>query len=111
MIVMGENMKRVEAAASKLGAHAYSPWASSPFDYPLAMRRNERWIKDQIRDGAILIDVGPDFSRRADRIASGQRGSSEFYEMERTNVRRSRYTNYCQEFRREGSARAVPWLN
>ena len=80
-IIVGENMKRVQQYADEVGGHAYRPWKNDPFDFDLGMRRNERWIRDQMRDGREIIDIGPDFQRRS---ATGR--NSPFYEMERRNL-------------------------
>ena len=62
-IIMGENMDRVKAYARSHGAHAYRPKPNKPFDKTLAMRRNERWIRDQKRgrgrDGPRPCGLGP----------------------------------------------------
>lgn len=71
-------MKRVKEYADKTGGHAYRPWKNDPFDFDLGMKRNKHWIQDQRKQGREIIDIGPDFQRRA---ATGR--SSPFYEMER----------------------------
>jgi len=103
-IIVGENMKRVKEYADKVGAHAYRPWKNDPFDFGLGMKRNERWIKDQIRAGREVIDIGPDFQRRA---ATGR--NSPFYEMERRNL--DGYENYRKVFERSGQTGGVPGLD
>ena len=103
-IIVGENMKRVKEYADKTGGHAYRPWKNDPFDFELGMKRNERWIKDQMRNGREIIDIGPDFQRRA---ATGR--SSPFYEMERRNL--NGYDNYNKAFERNGSNGGVPGLD
>lgn len=97
-------MKRVQEYADKNGGHAYRPWKNDPWDGDLGMKRNERWIKDQMRDGREVIDIGPDFKRRA---ASGQ--NSKFYEMERRNLKG--YDNYSKAFERKGSSGGVSGLD
>jgi hypothetical protein len=103
-IVIGENMARVKEYARRTGADAYKPWKNDPFDSRLGMRRNERWIRDQMRAGREIVDIGPDFARRA---ATGRR--SDFYEMERTNV--EGYGNYRKAFERSGAKGGVPGLD
>ena len=88
-IIVGENMNRVQRYAKATGAHAYDPWPNEPFDFDLGMRRNERWIRDQIRSGRKIIGIGPDFARRS---ATGKR--SPFYEMERRNIGKLEPENY-----------------
>ncbi|MEK7254087.1 MAG: RHS repeat-associated core domain-containing protein, partial [Bacteroidota bacterium] len=99
-IIIGENMARVKAYADDVGGHAYQPWKNDPFDYDLGMRRNERWIQDQMRDGREIIDIGPDFQRRAERARRGEKEASDFYEMERRRTKD--YENYRKEFDRNG---------
>lgn len=103
-IIVGENMKRVKEYADKTGGHAYRPWKNDPFDFILGMKRNERWIKDQMRNGREVIDIGPDFLRRA---ATGR--SSPFYEMERRNLKG--YDSYNKAFERNGSNGGVSGLD
>jgi RHS repeat-associated protein len=103
-IIVGENMKRVREYADKTGGHAYRPLKNDPFDFNLGMKRNERWIKEQMRNGREVIDIGPDFQRRA---ATGR--SSPFYEMERRRLKG--YDNYDKAFERNGSNGGVPGLD
>ena len=103
-IIVGENMKRVQQYADDVGGHAYRPWKNDPFDFDLGMKRNQRWIKDQMRDGRQIIDIGPDFQRRA---ATGR--NSPFYEMERRNL--NGYDNYRKVFERNGQTGGVPGLD
>jgi len=103
-IIIGENMKRVKEYADKTGGHAYRPWKNEPFDYDLAMKRNKRWIQDQQKQGREIIDIGPDFQRRA---ATGR--SSPFYEMERQSLKG--YGNRQKVFERSGSSGGVPGLD
>ncbi|MBI4356433.1 MAG: RHS domain-containing protein [Gammaproteobacteria bacterium] len=103
-IIIGENMKRVNQYADKTGGHAYRPWKNDPFDFDLGMKKNDRWIRDQMRNGREVIDIGPDFKRRS---ATGK--SSPFYEMERRNL--NRYDNYNKVFERNGSQGGVQGLD
>ena len=96
-IVIGENMTRVSEYADQIGGHAYRPWKNEPFDFDLAMRRNKRWIKDQMRGEREIVDIGPDFARRD---ATGHR--SPFYELERRLIRESDYEHYTKVFERFG---------
>jgi hypothetical protein len=63
--------------------------------FDLGMRRNERMIKDATRSGREMIDIGPDFARRA-----AGRAPSDFYNMERRVT--SGYGNYTKVFVRDG---------
>jgi hypothetical protein len=57
-IIIGENMRRVQQYADRVGGHAYSAWKLDPWDAATAMKRNERWIQGQIRQGREIIDIG-----------------------------------------------------
>lgn len=74
------------------------------FDRDLAFARNERWIREQMRQGRRVIDIGPDFQRRE---ATGKR--SDFYEMERRAI--EDYENYTKVFERSGAHGGVPDLD
>ncbi len=95
-LVIGENMTRVRQFATEIGGRAYTPLKNSPFDEALAVRRNERMIRDAVRSGTEIVDIGPDFARRA----SGG-GASPFYNLERRLT--SGYDNYTKAFERFGS--------
>jgi hypothetical protein len=97
-------MKRVKQYADEVGGHAYRPWKNDPFDFDLGMARNERWIGDQVRAEREVIDIGPDFQRRA---ATGIR--SHFYKMERRKL--NGYENYRKAFQRSGQTGGVPGLD
>jgi hypothetical protein len=103
-IIIGENMKRVTEYADKIGGHAYKPIKNDPFNFALGMKRNENWIKAQIKNGREIIDIGPDFQRRA---VTGR--SSQFYEMERRNL--NGYYNYKRAFERNNNQTGVPGLD
>ena len=105
-IVIGENMTRVREYANQIGGHAYRPWRNDPFDFDLALQRNERWIKDQMRQGREIVDIGPDFARRAD---TGRR--SPFYELERRLLREWNYERYRKVFERFGDTGGVPEID
>lgn len=68
---------------------------NDPLDFDLGMKRNKRWIKDKMREGREIIDIGPDFARRRTGY-----GASPFYEMERTQL--NGYSNYKKVFTRSG---------
>ena len=92
-LIIGENMKRVNRYASRTGGHAYRPIkdGASKAD---ALRRNERMIKDAMRRGREIVDIGPDFRRRASQ------GASDFYQMERRVTKG--YDRYRKVFKRRG---------
>ncbi len=56
-----------------------------------------------MRDGRQIIDIGPDFERRA------VRGVSDFYEMERSQLKG--YDNYIKVFQRNGNTGGVLGLD
>jgi RHS repeat-associated protein len=104
-LIIGENMSRVRAYADSVGGHAYRPWKNDPFDFNLGMARNKRMIKDRIREGREIIDIGPDFARRA-----AGRDPSPFYNMERTLT--DGYSGYVRVFDRFGKTDGgVPGLD
>ena len=88
-------MSRVKAYAEQVGGHAYRPWKNDPFDFDLGMARNERMIRDAMRSGREIIDIGPDFARRA-----AGRDPSPFYNMERRLT--DGYSAYRKVFERSG---------
>jgi hypothetical protein len=94
-LIIGENMDRVEAYAAAVGGHAYRPWPVDPPNFNLSMRRNERMIRDAVRAGRDIIDIGPDFARR-----SAGRDPSPFYGMERRVT--TGYANYTRVWDRTG---------
>ena len=74
------------------------------------MKRNQRWIRDQRREGRKVIDIGPAFPRRARRAEQGIRPDSEFYNMERQEL--EGYENYVKHFNRQGKYQGgVPGLD
>ena len=81
-VVIGENMKRLNAAAKVVGARWYQGWRVVPWDEDLVMRRNEAWIRQKIKQGYEIIDIGidPTRSRR-----------SKFYEMEKRIIKEANY--------------------
>ena len=73
-VVIGENMKRVIDYARRVGAEAFKG---------NSMEANRAWIREQMQYGKEIIDIGPDFVRRLDRLRQGLRPDSKFYNMER----------------------------
>lgn len=104
-LIIGENMSRVKSYAKMVGAHSYQPWTNNPFNFALGMRRNERMIRDAMRKGCEIIDIGPDFARR-----SAGREPSPFDGMERRVT--DGYANYRRVFERwDASSGGVPGLD
>src|SRR5436853_1981436 len=62
-VVIGENMKRIKAAAKSIGAKWYQGRRIDPWDEGLAMGRNKRWILKKIKEGYEIIDIGIDSTR------------------------------------------------
>jgi hypothetical protein len=106
-VVIGENMERVEPYAKEIGAGIYPGMpdyvevkATSPdLIEQLALEHNRQWIVTEMENGSQIIDIGPDFARRA----AG--GASPAYEMERSLL--SGYTNYVSAFARTGNSSVV----
>ncbi|MGH8614353.1 MAG: RHS repeat domain-containing protein, partial [Gammaproteobacteria bacterium] len=90
-VVIGENMKRVEKYAAKIGADSFKSEG---------MNANRVWIQQAKGNGKQVIDIGPHFERRADRIHRGSRPDSPFYNMERSETRG--YEGYEKVFERTG---------
>lgn len=82
-VVIGENMKRLKAAAKMVRARSYQGWQVDPWDESLAMQRNEAWIHQKIKQGYELIDIGIDATRNH---------HSKFYEMEKRIIKEEMYS-------------------
>jgi len=81
-IVIGENMRRVRAAAKEYKAGYYQAWKIDPFDHDLAMGRNRRWLLKKMRECYQIVDIGID----PDRLYR-----SLFYAMEKDLLSLSKY--------------------
>ena len=64
------------------------------------MEANRLWIQEARNAGKQVIDIGPDFARRAQRVEQGIRPDSIFYNMERMETKG--YENYLKVFERTG---------
>ena len=73
-VVIGENMKRLKAAAKVVGASWYQGWRIESWDENLVMQRNLAWIRQKIKQGYEIIDIGIDPTRNV---------RSRFYQMEK----------------------------
>jgi hypothetical protein len=93
-IVIGETMDRVYDYVRRNGGDTFDP--GIPYDKAEWMRRNEDWLREQMRQGREVVDIGPDFKKRS----TGERTPSEFYEMERRLTKE--YENYRKNFDRKG---------
>jgi RHS repeat-associated protein len=94
-VVIGENMKRVNAYAASIGAETFQG---------TGMAANQAWMQQARVAGKQVIDIGPDFQRRT---ATGYR--SPFYEMERRTL--NGYDNRSKVFQRYKNTGGVPGLD
>jgi RHS repeat-associated protein len=62
-VVIGENMERVRAFADSIGGTYYRPRGDIREEN--WMRNNMAWVRRVIRSGAPIVDIGPDWPRRA----------------------------------------------
>ena len=63
-VVIGENMKtRVGPYARRIGAETIDDWLAGR---KWSLELKEVWIRQMMREGRRVIDIGPDFARRAD---------------------------------------------
>jgi RHS repeat-associated protein len=95
-IVIGENMDRVAPYAKKIGAEIYEGMPGfKPGMEAKGLLHNQRVIQQKMAEGYKIIDIGPDFSRRAIRGAP-----QPAYQMERTIT--TGYEGYQKAFIRTG---------
>jgi len=100
-IVIGENMTRVEKYAERIGAETYQG---------AAVEANRQWVREAREAGAEVVDIGPDFERRAERASRGENPLSDAYNMERRETKG--YDRYRKEFNRNGKkCGGVPGLD
>jgi hypothetical protein len=81
-VVIGESMKRLKAAANVVGARWYQGWRVDPWDEGLVMQRNAAWIRQKVKQGYEIIDIGIDPTRNR---------RSTFYEMEKRIIKEANY--------------------
>ncbi len=96
-IMLGENMKRVQAYADKVGGQTINDFIPSD---KWSREANEAWIKQMKNEGRTLIDTGPDFARRAKRLEQGIRPDAPAYNLERMEAKG--YSGYESVFERTG---------
>jgi hypothetical protein len=77
-VVIGENMTRVREYAQRVGAETFTG---------TGMEANREWIRTATASGKEVVDIGPDFGRRLERMLQGKRPGSPFYNMERMETR------------------------
>jgi len=105
-VVIGEDMERVRnyAKGRYLTINDFVPesaWKAAD-SFQEKMLLNQHWIEQMIREGRLVIDIGPDFTQRLKRFLAGQSPASPFYELERRTLRESRYPHYVKRFHRFG---------
>ncbi|MGC8947644.1 MAG: hypothetical protein ACP5N6_16030, partial [Anaerolineae bacterium] len=97
-IVIGENMvERVVPYARQVGAQTINDFIPAE---RWSMEANEAWIRQMRAEGREIIDIGPHFKRRLDRVLDGVRPDSEAYNLERRILRG--YDGYRKVFQRSG---------
>ncbi|MEA3212918.1 MAG: hypothetical protein QOE70_5975 [Chthoniobacter sp.] len=100
-VVIGENMARVNAYAARVGGETFKG---------AGMDANRLWIQEAQASGRQVIDIGPDFARRAQRVEQGILPDSLSYNMERLETAGS--SNYLKLFERSGKYQGgVPGLD
>lgn len=77
-IVIGENMKRVQKYADEIGADIFKG---------TGIEENRKWIREQMKEGAEIYDIGPDFTRRLERRTKNVKPDSPYYGMERMETK------------------------
>ncbi len=88
-IVIGEDMPdRVIPAADKYGADYYKPPDAPPDQW---MDNNKKWINEAMDEGRGIIDKGPAPGRK-----NYPEPTSDYYNMERDQIRNRDYKNYIQ---------------
>ena len=90
-VVIGENMKkRVEPYARMIGAETINDWLAGR---KWTLELNAVWVQEMMEQGRRVIDIGPDFARRAKGVAP-----SAAYGIERRLLKG--YLNYERRFLR-----------
>jgi len=65
-----------------VGARWYQGWRVDPWDEGLVMQRNKAWIRQKIKQGYEIIDIGIDPTRNF---------RSRFYTMEKQVIKEANY--------------------
>ncbi len=108
-VVIGENMRRVETYARQIGAGIITDWIPSN---AWTLEKNIAWIRQMMREGRYIIDIGPHFERRWRFVRGlpGGRPPSDAYAIERRLLKG--YPRYEKRFIRSGRyGGGVPGLN
>jgi RHS repeat-associated protein len=96
-VVIGENMSRVQAYASKVSGQTINDFVPSN---QWSMQANKSWAQQMRAQGRRIIDVGPDFARRAQRAQQGVPPDARAYNLERMEL--EGYDGYGSIFERTG---------
>ncbi len=97
-IVIGENMvDRVGKYAEQIGAQTINDFIPTEC---WSMEANEAWIRQMRAEGREIIDIGPDFERRAYRMREGIQPDAPPYNLERQVLQG--YERYRKVFQRSG---------
>ncbi|HRO23023.1 MAG TPA: hypothetical protein PLR07_01830, partial [Promineifilum sp.] len=103
-IIIGEDMDRVQRYANQFGGETIS---DSITGLEWTEKANTAWITDVRATGRQVIDIGPSFERRANRVGQGISPASRPYEIERRILKG--YERYEKAFERAGKyAGGVP---
>ena len=111
-VVIGENMNRVTQYAGEryltiknfVPDEAFQAAFAKGLEAALAL--NRQWIVQMMRQGRLIIDIGPEFPARR---AGHPYRPSVFYELERRLLKG--YSQYRKVFLRKGSYGGVPELD
>jgi len=98
-VVIGENMQRVKAYARRIGAETIDDWLAGR---KWTLELNKAWIRQMMREGRRVIDIGPHFERRWRFIKGLEKGQppSDVYALERRLLKG--YPLYEKHFIRGG---------
>jgi hypothetical protein len=98
-VVIGENMERVKAYALMIGAKTINDFIPAP---EWTLEKNIAWVRQMMRQGRRVIDIGPHFERRWRYVMGlpGGRPPSDVYALERRLLKG--YANYEKLFIRGG---------
>ncbi len=94
-IVIGENMDRVTQYANEIGAEIIRDFIPSA-DWTLDV--NKKWMQQMVKEGRLIIDIGPDFIRRSNEFDKGKYYIRMGYNIEREIT--NGYTNHHKVFQR-----------
>ena len=90
-------MGRVQSYADKVGGQTINDFIPSN---QWSMEANKAWVQQMRTEGRQIIDIGPDFARRAQRVQQGIRPDAPAYNLERMDL--NGYGGYQSIFERTG---------